>query len=232
MQVVMAIFVLIIAYIIGSIPFGLVIVKLKTGQDIRAVQSGRTGGTNAMRAAGVLAGVTTAALDGFKGASGVWLAKLAAPEAVWLHVLAPLMVILGHNYSIFLAERDKNGKFHLRGGAGGAPSVGGSFGLYPPTLLFVLPVAAFLLYFVGYASVATMSAPLVSTIIFIFAARAGILPWEYVAYGVLAEVLLMWSLRPNIKRLFAGTERIVGFRARKKPSNQNQPKSTAETGNH
>lgn len=62
--------VLILAYLIGSIPFGLIIVKLSTGKDIRSVESGRTGGTNAMRAAGVWAGVATAIFDTLKGVSG------------------------------------------------------------------------------------------------------------------------------------------------------------------
>ena len=63
MQIVFDIGIILLAYLFGSIPFGLLIVKLKTGKDIRKVESGRTGGTNAMRAAGFWAGVATAALD-------------------------------------------------------------------------------------------------------------------------------------------------------------------------
>ena len=69
-----------ISYILGSIPFGLILVKLKTGQDVRKIQSGRTGGTNAMRAAGLWVGVATALLDLFKGACSVWLAKWVVPD--------------------------------------------------------------------------------------------------------------------------------------------------------
>ncbi len=61
-------------YLIGSIPFGMLIVKSKTGKDIRQVESGRTGGTNAVRAAGFWAGLLTAILDIAKGAASVWLA--------------------------------------------------------------------------------------------------------------------------------------------------------------
>ena len=75
MQILVGIGTVIAGYIIGSIPFGLLIVKIKTGKDIREVESGRTGGTNAVRAAGFGAGLLTAILDILKGASAVWLAQ-------------------------------------------------------------------------------------------------------------------------------------------------------------
>ena len=215
MQIGLGILVLIVTYLIGSVPFGLIIVKLATGQDVRKIQSGRTGGTNAMRAAGLWAGVATAILDLLKGAVSVWLARWLTPELVWIIVLAPIMAILGHNYSIFLIERDENGSIKMHGGAGGAPSAGGSFGLWPPVILFILPIAGFILYFVGYASVATLSAPIITTIVFAVMAWTGKLPWEYVAYGILAGIILAWSLRPNIKRLMNGTERLIGWRAKR-----------------
>ena len=106
MQIVFDIGIILLAYIFGSIPFGLLIVKLKTGKDIREVESGRTGGTNAMRAAGFWAGFATAMLDILKGAVAVWVTQWLTPDQ-WAHVLAPLAAILGHNHSIFLAERDE-----------------------------------------------------------------------------------------------------------------------------
>jgi len=215
MQTGIGIIILIISYLIGSIPFGLIVVKISTGKDVRKVQSGRTGGTNAMRAAGLWAGVATTLLDLLKGACSVWLAKWILPDMLWFHVFAPLMVILGHNYSIFLVERDENGKIELHGGAGGASSAGGSMGLWPPIVLFIVPIAIINLYFVGYASVATLSAPFITTIVFAILAWLGKLPWEYVVYGILAEILLAWSLHPNIKRLLNGTERLIGRRAKR-----------------
>ncbi|HIE56937.1 MAG TPA: glycerol-3-phosphate acyltransferase [Anaerolineales bacterium] len=225
MQIGIGIVILFVSYLIGSIPFGLIIVKLITGEDVRTVESGRTGGTNAMRAAGFLAGATTAAMDVLKSAIGVWLARWLVPDMVWIIVLAPVMAIIGHNYSIFLMERDEQGRLRLRGGAGGAPSVGGSFALWPPVLLIILPVAGFILYFVGYASVATMSAPIITIIVFAVMAWAGKLPWQYIVYGVLAELLLLYALRPNIKRLLNGTERLIGRRAKKQAQVAKQQKS-------
>ncbi|MEP7357004.1 MAG: glycerol-3-phosphate acyltransferase, partial [Anaerolineales bacterium] len=100
------------SYLIGSIPMGYVIVKTVSGQDVRQVGSGRTGGTNAMRAAGLAAGLLTALLDALKGAACVWLAQWILPrdtEALGM-VLAGLSGIFGHNYSVFL---------RFKGGAGG-----------------------------------------------------------------------------------------------------------------
>jgi acyl phosphate:glycerol-3-phosphate acyltransferase len=201
-----------LSYIIGSIPFGLLIVKLRTGQDIRNIASGRTGGTNAMRAAGFWAGIITAIFDIMKGASVVWLAQVISPSQHWLHVVAPIVAILGHNHSIFLPEFDEKHRLvRLRGGAGGAPSVGGAFGLWPPSLAIILPLGAIVFFTLGYASVTTMSVAFFAIVV--FAARALITgtPWIDVLYGVLAEILLIWALRPNIKSLLAGTERVIPF---------------------
>ena len=210
MQILIGMVALIIGYLIGAIPFGLLIVKIKTGKDIRNVESGRTGGTNAMRAAGFGAGLATALLDMFKAAATVWLARWIVPESPVIHVLAPLAAIIGHNYSIFLAERDEDGKLKLRGGAGGAPALGGAIGLWGWIFPIAFSAAALVFFTVGYASVATMAVPLV--VIIIFATRAALGHAEalwYIWYGVIAEILLVWALRPNIQKLLNGTERVV-----------------------
>jgi acyl phosphate:glycerol-3-phosphate acyltransferase len=214
-------------YIIGSIPFGFVIVRLFTGKDIRRVESGRTGGTNAMRAAGFWAGLSTALLDGLKAAFTVWVARLlfpieVNPAYVWLHILAPLAAILGHNYSIFLLGKDENGRLKIRGGAGGAPCVGGSVGLWAPSVLIIIPVGAAVLFGLGYASIATMSVAFLSTLIFAYLALLGYFPWQYALYGLAALALLAWSLRPNIKRLIQGKERLIGWRAKRLQRRQEQ----------
>ncbi len=211
MEIVIDLVVIFLAYVFGSIPFGLLIVKLRTGKDLREVESGRTGGTNAMRAAGFWAGFATAMMDILKGAGAVWVAKWITP-AEWVHVVTPLAAILGHNYSMFLPERDENGKFiRLRGGAGGAPSVGGAMGLYPSSILIILPLGMLTFFTIGIASVTTMAVALFAIILFAILAAQGILPWDYVWYGVGAELLLIWALRPNLKKLFAGQERIVKY---------------------
>ena len=212
MQIVFDIGIILLAYIFGSIPFGLLIVKLKTGKDIRQVESGRTGGTNAMRAAGFWAGFGTAMLDILKGAVGVWVARWLTPDQTWVHVLAPIAAILGHNYSVFLIERDENGKIvRFRGGAGGAPSVGGAMGLWPGSILIILPLGMLTFFSIGIASITTMAVALFAIIVFAVRASQGLLPWAYVWYGVGAELLLIWALRPNLKKLFEGNERVVKY---------------------
>lgn len=216
---------LLAAYLFGSIPFGLLLVKMINGKDLRAVESGRTGGTNAFRAAGFGAGLLTAILDILKSALTVWLARALTPHA-WIHVLAPVAAVIGHNHSIFLPERGADGRLHLRGGAGGAAALGGTFGLWSPALPIMLPLGLLIWWGIGYASVTTLSIGLMTMIIFSVRAALGLAPWAYVLYGLLVELLMIWALRPNIKRLIAGTERRHGLpvklrekQARNKPSN-------------
>ena len=209
MQLLMEIAIVIFGYILGSIPFGLLIVKLKTGKDLRTVESGRTGGTNAARAAGFWAGLLTAIMDILKGAMAVWVAKAIDPSNNLLHILAPIGAILGHNYSIFLIERQENGKLKFRGGAGGAPALGGAMGLWLPMFPIAFGLGALIWFSVGIASLTTMAIGLVLIIIFAFQASQGNLPSIYIWYGIVAEALLIWALRPNIKKLFTGNERVV-----------------------
>ena len=216
MQMFMDAGIVVLAYLFGSIPFGLLIVKLATGKDIRQVASGRTGGTNAMRAAGPAAGIFTALMDGLKGASAVWVAQAVSPNNQWLHVLAPIAAILGHNYSIFLAERNEKGWLRLRGGAGGGPTVGGAAGLWFPSLAIILPLGILVFFGIGYASITTMSIALITTIIFTVRYFMGLSPWQDILYGVIAFVLLVYALRPNIKALMEGRERFHGWRPWKK----------------
>jgi glycerol-3-phosphate acyltransferase PlsY len=219
MQLVDLVFIL-LGYLFGSIPFGLIYVKIGTGKDVRQIASGRTGGTNAYRAAGLWAGILTGVSDGFKGAIPIWIAKGLGHSDPLVLILIGIAAILGHNYSIFLAERDENGKIRLRGGAGGATVVGGAAGLWFPSVFFTVGGGILVLFLTGYASVITMSAALVTTIVFLVRALMGIDPWTYVLYGILAEIILVWALRPNIKRLLEGTERMVGPRAKRLAAKQ------------
>jgi glycerol-3-phosphate acyltransferase PlsY len=206
------IFVIFAAYLFGSIPFGVIIVWLKTGKDVRKIESGRTGGSNVMRAAGFWSGLITGALDVVKGLLSALVATVIMPDYPWVHVLSPIAAVLGHNYSIFLLERTELGKLKFRGGAGGATTIGGAAGLWFPVLIFLLPVLLCIWLVIGYASLATLSTGILVALVFAYRAWIGAGPWEYIFYGILVEVILIWGLRPNIKRLFTGTERIVGLR--------------------
>ena len=228
MQTLIGIGVVIIGYILGSIPFGLIIVKMKTGKDVRNVESGRTGGTNVVRAAGFGAGLLTAVGDVLKGAASVWVAEAILPENHLVHILAPLAAILGHNYSLFLIRRDENGKLRFHGGAGGAPALGGALGLWPLVFPIVLAAGALIWFTLGIASLTTMAIGLVVTIAFAIYSWQGLLEPVNIWYGVIAELFLLWALRPNIKKLLAGKERVVKFslngwlRARKEAQAESQ----------
>ena len=175
------------------------------------MESGRTGGTNAVRAAGFGAGLLTALLDISKGTAAVWLAQTVLPENHLVHVLAPLAAILGHNYSLVLISRDPEGKLRFHGGAGGAPALGGAVGLWPWIFPIVFTGGALIWFTVGIASLTTMSIGLLVIIAFGVQIARGVMEPINIWYGILAELILLWALRPNIKKLFAGQERVVKF---------------------
>lgn len=211
--VLLILLVMALSYIIGSIPWGIVIVRVFTGKDIRMMGSGRTGGTNVMRAAGLLAGAMTGLLDVMKGVASGWIADTIMPDNVWVKVLAAVIALLASTHSIFYTERDAQGKLHLKGGAGGATGLGAAIALWPLSALVIFPIAALVFVLVGYASVTTISVAVVSTIIFAVRAVAVDAPWQYIIYGILAVLIVLYALRPNLKRLREGTERVVGLRA-------------------
>ena len=203
-----------LAYLIGSIPSGLLVVKIATGKDIREIESGRTGGTNAMRAAGPLAGLFTALLDVFKGAGAVWVGQSLFSSPDWIVALNGLLAILGHNYSAFLVERNKDGKLHFRGGAGGATTLGVAIGLWVNSWLVILPIAGLVYLIAGYASLTTISIALSTLGIFTMKAIYGVTPWVYAIFGAASVGTVLVALKPNIQRLKEGTERRVNLLAR------------------
>ena len=231
MQLLLDIGLVLAGYLLGSIPFGLLIVRMATGKDIRQVESGRTGGTNAMRAAGFWAGLGTALMDILKGVVATWLAQSLSPGNHLIHILAPLASILGHNYSAFLPEFNEAGKFvRLRGGAGGAPALGGAIGLWPPSVFIILPLGALVFFTAGYASITTLSIGFFATLIFALRAYWGEpgADWLDVWYGAASLVLLIWALRPNIQKLFSGNERVVGISLHGRLKTKQEKKNAAE----
>jgi glycerol-3-phosphate acyltransferase PlsY len=218
---------LVISYLLGSIPMGLLAVRISTGKDLREEYSGRTGGTNAMRAGGFLVGLLTAILDFLKATGAVWIAKMLTNQDPWIVAAAGILAVVGHNYSIFLMERSGK-KIRLRGGAGGASTVGASTGIWTPSVLIILPVGLLLLFGVGYASLATISTGLIATIIFLIRAINGSGPWAYFCFGIVVEVILLLGLKPNIQRLLQGNERLIGWRARLRREKEKREEALAQ----
>ncbi|MEX2144474.1 MAG: glycerol-3-phosphate acyltransferase [Anaerolineales bacterium] len=232
MQIFPSLGVVVFGYVLGAIPFGYIFVKARTGKDIRDQHSGRTGGTNAMRAAGKRIGILTGILDILKGVAAAQLAIWLFPGNVWMATLTPLAAVIGHNYSFFLAKQDKKGMWLFGGGAGGATVGGGAVGLWLPSLYIMLPIALLIYYFVGYASVTTLSIGVMTTLIFVMRALLGWGPWEYVLYGLGGVTLMAWTLRPNIQRLLDGSERIHGYRARKQKAKKTSGRKSRRATNY
>ncbi len=209
------VFALITAYLIGSVPNGYLVIRWFTGQDLTKIGSGRTGATNAMRAGGLGAGFATAALDMLKGAFAIALTRIVlggnlnfleiSPQP-WVEAAAAVAAVIGHNWSIYI-------RFH--GGAGTGPNVGAAIALWPFSALILVPFVPIVVFGTGYASVASLGAALLIPILFVLAAYFG-MPWVYVVYGIATFCVVTWSLRPNIKRLLNGEERMVGPRAKRR----------------
>lgn len=217
-----------IGYLCGSIPFGFLFVKFKTGQDLRIVGSGRTGGTNSLRAAGLLVGIVTSFSDVFKGIIGIKITQLIVVNLLsvdanwlpWAYLMAGTMSVVGHNWSIFL-------KF--AGGAGTGPNIGWATAIWPPMFPIGFIVMAGTLLGLGMASVASLSMAAIIPITFAVLYFTGINAQlgmadtpAYMLAGILTAVIVTYALRPNIKRLIEGNERVVGPRAKRLQRKQEQ----------
>lgn len=205
--------VLISAYLIGSIPVGYLIVRIFKGIDVRSIGSGRVGTTNTVRAAGPFAGVFTAILDFGKGILVAYLAHILFPSSIWVKVIAVILAVVGQIFSIFLVERSAAGKLLFRGGAGGATTLGGAIALWPVSIIVILPLILIVYFGIGYASLTTISIAFFSLVIFGYNAAVGLGPWEYLLYGAVTLLIVLYTLKPNLERLKNGTERVVGLRA-------------------
>jgi glycerol-3-phosphate acyltransferase PlsY len=197
--------VVLLGYLLGSIPFGYIIGRAR-GVDITQYGSGRTGGTNVLRTAGKKAAALSIGLDVLKGAVAVLLGRwlLGTELAV---ALAGFAAVVGHNYSIFIG---------FRGGAGTGTSMGAYFFMAPwPSLVVGLSSVFIGFGLLRYASVTSL------LIVFLMspALLIGVLyfhqPVEHLAFALAVGSLVLWSHRPNIKRLLQGTERRIGEPAKR-----------------
>lgn len=205
---------ILVGYIMGAIPFGFLFVKWTKGVDLRDVGSGRTGATNSMRAGGPGLFILTFCMDVFKGFVAVWLARwisggnVPAAWLPWAEALAGTASVIGHNWSIFL-------KFG--GGAGTGPNVGWVTAIWWPMILITFLFGAPTLYFTGMASVASLAVAAVIPIAFGIRYFTGLDPTlAYFVGGLLTLAIVTFALRPNIKRILAGEERVVGPAAKRR----------------
>lgn len=206
--------VVIVAYLIGSIPFGLIIGRLKGKVDISKYGSGKIGATNVMRTVGTKAGVVTIALDLAKALAAVMLAKVIVGSDVltvggiainWqvAQVMAGLAAIAGHNWSIFA-------KF--KGGSGVAAFFGTMYALYPPAALFGSEIWAAVAMRSRYMSMGSILGVLATWCLMVPLTIFYNFPPIYLVYGLIAVGLVLYRHRGNIRRLQLGMERRLGER--------------------
>jgi glycerol-3-phosphate acyltransferase PlsY len=209
MDVVMILAAALAAYLAGSFPAGYLLARL-WGVNVLEKGSGRTGGTNVLRSAGVLPALLTGALDVGKGALAVWLAGQMVPEShqAVAEVMGGMAVILGHNYSIFLG---------FRGGAGVGTSLGALGAIYWPAAIALLVLLLVVIAATRYASVGSLTVTTLMPIILLALAMSGSLSLTYVFYGLLAWIIIVYSHLPNIRRLIQGTERRIGGQTQPHP---------------
>ena len=187
------------AYLIGSIPTGYLIVKAKTGEDIRTIGSGSTGATNVKRVLGKNYFFLVMFLDALKGALPVILAKIFVPVAASIGlapVVAAVAVIIGHSKSIFLG---------FKGGKSVASGVGTIIALNWTVGLIIALIWGVITYTTKYVSVGSIIALLISPFVMYFLHA----PLAYICYCALGAVYIVYLHRENIKRLIEGNENKV-----------------------
>ena len=196
------------AYLLGSVPCGLLLVRWTTGKDVREVGSGRIGGTNVLRAAGPGVALLAVIGDFIKGWLAVWLAQMLLDAPVF-EALAGVLAVVGHNYSIFI---------RFKGGAGTATTIGGAVALWPWNGPILVGIGVLMIGATRYASVGSITIAIILPIIYVLRAWLGNAPWEYVIQGVGTAALTLWALRPDIQRLHTGNERRVRLRQQGEPA--------------
>jgi glycerol-3-phosphate acyltransferase PlsY len=189
-----------IAYLVGSIPFGLLVSRALARVDIRRHGSGNIGTANVLRIVGKRAAALTLLGDLLKGFLPVVAARSLGVSELWVAGVG-LAAVLGHNWPVYL---------RFAGGKGVATSFGALLAMTPlPALLGLLTWTAVVLVF-RYTSLAALIASVCVPPVILFLTGAG----PYLAFSLLTALLIFVRHRDNVKRLWAGTEHRVGQRVR------------------
>ena len=193
-----------IAYLIGSIPFGLLAGKLVAKVDIREYGSGKIGMTNVLRTAGITTAAVVLLLDMGKAVAGVVIARLLF-DSGGVEAAAALAVIFGHNWPVFIG---------FRGGRGTASGWGGLLILSPIAAVIATVVGVLLVGLTRYVSLGSIAAAaLGSAVLIVLAVFYDPVPLVYSWYGIIGGTLIVVRHRDNIQRLLNGTERKIGRKA-------------------
>lgn len=181
-------------YLLDSLLTNEWIARRKTWHSMHKLNE-NPGGAGTYRKAGFWAAVFVVIFDIDQGVLPVALADRTSLSGGWL-IAAACASVAGHNWPIYKGFR------------------GGAVGLYPLNFIILIGMGLVMFFSVGYASLATMSIGVTAAIVFVVRAWLGYSSWTYVIYGILAEALLLWALRPNIRASINRTERGVSWRAK------------------
>ena len=193
-----------LAYVLGSVPWGFLVVRLFHGVDVREHGSGRTGTSNVLRTGGLKSAALVLVLDLSKGALAVLLAKVVS-GSVAADVTAALLVLAGHNWSLFLA---------FKGGRGIMPAAGAVLVMAPIALALCILAWAATARLTRYVSLASLAA--VSTAVIAAVAQVIFFDFSplYLVYFGIGGFIIFWQHFDNIQRLRHGTEPRLGQRAK------------------
>ena len=186
------IIVVVIAYLLGSIPFGYLIVRRRIGADIRQTGSGGTGATNVSRRAGKTAGILTLLLDAAKGCVAVVIAQVVSGDD-WMVAAAAIAALVGHIFPVWLG---------FRGGKGVATAVGIFAVLAPIALLCAGVIFLAIVVTTRYVSLGSIIASVLVPVFVWF--QSGLQP--VLTAAIVAAALIVFAHRGNIKRLASRTE--------------------------
>src|SRR4051812_29279189 len=206
-QTLLAIALIVLGYLSGSLPMGVIVARLTGGRDPRTVGSGRTGGTNALRAMGPARALTVGLLDIAKGAVPVLIARAAGADEL-VQALAGIAAVLGAWRSVFLG-------FH--GGRGVATAIGAMLVISPLVVLLGAPIFFGVIWATKYVSLGSLVASLGGAVLLLLLGAAGWNHPVWLVYGVAAVGIVWIAHADNIRRLLSGEERKFVFGAARRP---------------
>ena len=198
----------IIAYLIGSVNFSVIISKKMAGFDVREKGSGNAGTTNMLRSVGKKAAAITLICDILKGVIAIFIARGIA--AIWTNLngallvqIAGILVVIGHTFPIF---------FKFKGGKGVATSLGVLLTLNWQIGLICLVFAIVLMALTQMVSVGSIAAAILYPVLAIFIGENYIVPGNYIISSIILAIIVVFNHRSNVKRILTGTENKISFK--------------------
>lgn len=205
------IIVAIIAYLLGSISFSVIISKKMAGFDVREKGSGNAGSTNVLRTVGKKAAVLTLICDCLKGVLAILIAYIAGNivkdiDKSLLVQLAGIFVVIGHTFPVF---------FKFKGGKGVATSLGVLLMVNWQIGLICLVFALVLIALTRFVSLGSVAAAVLFPVLTVFIRTNYLVPGNYIIFGIILAAFVIFNHRENVKRLLEGKENKLSFKSTK-----------------